>query len=51
MEKKGSLPRSFLGFLSGLTELVRVADSVILQRWKYGQRFVLFLLFANAADL
>jgi hypothetical protein len=41
--------RSFLGFLSGLTELVEVTGSIMLQRWKYGQSFVTVLLFANVA--
>jgi hypothetical protein len=33
--------RSFLGFLSGPTELVGVTDSIMLQRWKYGESFVM----------
>jgi hypothetical protein len=42
--------RSFLGFLPGPTELVGVTGSIMLQRRKYCQSFVMFLLFANVAD-
>jgi hypothetical protein len=42
---------SFLSFLSGLTKLVEVAGSIMLQRRKYGQSFVIILLFANVAHL
>jgi hypothetical protein len=40
----------FLDFLSCATELVRVTSSIMLQRWKYGQSFVMFTFFANVAD-
>jgi hypothetical protein len=38
--------RCFLGFLSGLTELPGVTVAIMLQRQKYTQSFVIFLLFA-----
>jgi hypothetical protein len=41
---------SSLGFLSGLTELVGVRGSIMLQRRNYDQSFVMFLLFANVAQ-
>jgi hypothetical protein len=37
--------RSFLGFLSRLTELVGGTGSIMLQRRKYGPSSVMFLLF------
>lgn len=39
----------FLGFLSELIELVRVAGSVMLQIRKYDQSFLMLSLFANFA--
>jgi hypothetical protein len=38
------------GFLSVSTELVGVAYLLMLQRQKYGQSFLMFLLFANVAE-
>jgi hypothetical protein len=40
----------FLCFLSGSTELVGVTYLPMLQRQKYVQSFVMFLLFANVAE-
>jgi hypothetical protein len=40
----------FLGFLSGLTELVRVTGLLMLQRCKYDQFLVTCLLSANVAQ-
>jgi hypothetical protein len=41
----------FLGvFLSGPTDLIGVTGSIMVQRLKYDQSFVILFLFANVAD-
>jgi hypothetical protein len=40
---------SFLDFKSGLTEVVRITGSKMLQRRKYDQSLVMYLLFADVA--
>jgi hypothetical protein len=40
----------FLSFLSGPTKLVRVTGLQMLQRQKYGQTFVMFVLSADVAE-
>jgi hypothetical protein len=41
---------SFLGFLPGMTDLVRVTGSILLLRQKCFWKVLMFLFFANVAE-